>query len=540
MKTFTIVRKMQLLMGVALLALMIVVGAGYFGISSVSSALNLTEKNTMPSLVTIGDIQTKFGKYRLAILQHVSTGDENVMGKFTAETTAIQKHLDTQFETYGRGLVSDDQDAAFLAADKVLFAEFQKVAAEVLQMSTAFNKSDAEVIMSSKGAEIGERLSNALEEHRDYKVKLARALEESSNASVQRTHLLSGVISLVGIGCVLLIGVFIVRGITGALSNMSTTLSRLEGLDFTGRADASNNDELGQMAGMLNRLLDKLQENLKSIALQASTVASASSNMASNSAEVAATSERQHSAASDIAATVEEMTVSINHVADRAREANRISSDSGALARSGATVIGQTATDIQDIAATVNDASVLIHGLDERSQQISSIVGVIKDVADQTNLLALNAAIEAARAGEQGRGFAVVADEVRKLAERTASSTEQISATVNAMRTNAGNAAASMQGVVLKVEQGVIRAREANEAIRQIGEGSQHAVSMVEEITTAIREQGSATNSIAGQVERMAQMAEESSAAVGHSAEAARTLDQLAADMQRIVGRYTL
>ena len=203
-------------------------------------------------------------------------------------------------------------------------------------------------------------------------------------------------------------------------------------------------------------------------------------------------------------------------------------------------MIGQTVSDIQDIALTVNEAAELIHGLELHSQQISNVVAVIKEVADQTNLLALNAAIEAARAGEQGRGFAVVADEVRKLAERTSSSTKEIADTIDTMRSGARNAVTGMQGVVDKVAIGVERAQQANDSIKLIGAGSRNAVAMVEEIAAAIREQGSATNNIATQVERIAQMSEESSAAAGHSAIARQHLDPLAAEMRRIVSAYRL
>ena len=162
--------------------------------------------------------------------------------------------------------------------------------------------------------------------------------------------------------------------------------------------------------------------------------------MATTSSQVATASNEQSESASGMAATVEEMTVSINHVVDRAQETNRISSESGKLALSGEYVISQTVTDIQDIAQTVHDAAALIHSLEEHGQQISNVVMAIKEAADQTNLLALNAAIEAARAGKQGRGFSVVADKVRKLAKRTSASTQEIGSTIDTMRISASNA----------------------------------------------------------------------------------------------------
>ena len=336
-------------------------------------------------------------------------------------------------------------------------------------------------------------------------------------------------------------GYFLVANITRSLSQIQQMVNRVESnLDFTVRVNVLKQDEIGQTTQALNQLLGKLQGNLKTISESTKSVSSAANLMSTTSTEVATASHQQSESASDMAATVEEMTVSINHVGERALEANRLSSESGELAANGEKIIERTVSDIQDIAATVNSAADLIHGLEQHSQEISNVVSVIKEVADQTNLLALNAAIEAARAGEQGRGFAVVADEVRKLAERTSTSTKEISDTIAAMRNSASDAVSSMQTVVVKVAKGVESAQEASQSIRQIGESSRTAVGMVEEITTAIREQATATNNIAVQVEKIAQMSEESSAAAGHSAETAKNLDRLATDMQQIVSAYKL
>lgn len=339
----------------------------------------------------------------------------------------------------------------------------------------------------------------------------------------------------------LAIAVMMSRQIKRSLLSIQQAVTRIEGdLDFTVRVDVGEKDEIGQAAKALNRLLEKLQGSFKSIASGAASVASAANRLATTSDQVATASLQQSDAASDMAATVEEMTVSVNHVAERAEEANRISSESGKLANSGEHIIGQAASDIQDIAVTVSQAAELIRGLEQYSKQISSVVLVIREVADQTNLLALNAAIEAARAGQEGRGFAVVADEVRKLAERTSTSTQEIATTIDTIRSGAENAANSMQAVVSQVSRGVERALEANESIKQIGEGSRNAVGMAGEISVAIREQGAATNHIALQVEHIAQMAEQSSAAAEDSAQAAKDLDRLAADMQRTISTYRL
>jgi len=176
--------------------------------------------------------------------------------------------------------------------------------------------------------------------------------------------------------------------------------------------------------------------------------------------------------------------------------------------------------------------------LDASSAKINAVVNVIKEVADQTNLLALNAAIEAARAGEQGRGFAVVADEVRKLAERTAQSTQEITSTMTAMQSDASHAVKGMRTAVEQVNKGVEHTREAEHAVREIESGSTETIGMVSEISEAIREQSSASSIIAQKVERIAQMSEENSAAAGTTSSTAADLNSLAATMRNEVQKY--
>src|SRR5690606_16373579 len=301
-----------------------------------------------------------------------------------------------------------------------------------------------------------------------------------------------------------------------------------------------SNDEVGATVEAVNRLTERLQSSLRQIAEQSGRVSEAAKHLTETARTVTDSASSQSAAAADMAATVEEMTVSINHVADQAGEANRLSGESGTLAVDGEKTIVETVDDINEIANTVRAASGYVADLDRDSQRVNEGIGVIKEIADQTNLLALNAAIEAARAGEQGRGFAVVADEVRKLAERTSQSTQVIAETIAAMQINAQNTVEGMKAVDERVSAGVDRANAANTAITQIRASSGLAVDRVGEISNAIREQGIASTSIAQQVERIAQMSEENHAAAENTSETAVELDKLARDMKDIVSQYKI
>ncbi|MFN3986102.1 MAG: methyl-accepting chemotaxis protein [Rhodocyclaceae bacterium] len=300
----------------------------------------------------------------------------------------------------------------------------------------------------------------------------------------------------------------------------------------TGHAPAGSVlGSLGAMLTGLRGLMRQLGESAKTLVANAEQISTAAN-------EVAIASRTQSDATSAMAAAIEELTVSVNHISESARDTESNSAQAVEHAGSGESMVQRAAGEIEQIAASVTATAERIRSLGQRAAEISSIANVIKEIASQTNLLALNAAIEAARAGEQGRGFAVVADEVRGLAERTASATVQIEQMIGAIQNETTAAVGAMDAALPQVERGVNLTRDVAGALNTIRSGAGMTLERAREVALATREQGVASTAIAQQVESVAQMVEETSATVGSTADAARALEQIAADLERVVGQF--
>jgi methyl-accepting chemotaxis protein len=290
--------------------------------------------------------------------------------------------------------------------------------------------------------------------------------------------------------------------------------------------------------------MKEMAERLKQVVGETKTAAD---NLASASQELSASSEQmsrgvieQAGRANQIAAASNQMSQTVVDVAKNSSNIASSASETVKVADNGQEIVTKSVEEVKAIAETVNESAKLMSSLGERSKQIGEIVNVIKDIADQTNLLALNAAIEAARAGEQGRGFAVVADEVRKLAERTAKATSEISGMIGAIQEEMDQAVVSMESGTKRVEVGVEFSVQAGDALRKIVGSVTDLQCMVQQIATATEEMSTASEQISGDIDTIANVSKETSVSSDQVSQASSDLARLATDLQSTVGMFRL
>lgn len=345
---------------------------------------------------------------------------------------------------------------------------------------------------------------------------------------------------IIGLTLSIALGLIITRSVNYGVRELAKTASKLANGELSARVDWNSTDELGDVGRAFNRMAIEFSSLISQVRQSADQVASAATIQAGTAEKVSAISDNQTQQAAIAASSIENLNLAVKEIAQKTVEVLTSANDASAMADEGQQVVNKAVLGIQLVAVTVSESAQLMVSLGQRSDQIGHIINVIKDIAEQTNLLALNAAIEAARAGEQGRGFAVVADEVRKLAERTALATSEISKMISAIQSETGNAVATMEKGSSEVSDGVALANQAGKSLQNINNSVKRVVDMIEQISESTRSQSETTNEITQRVEHIAEMAQENTVSVNETTHASHDLQKLSSHLQQVVSRFKL
>jgi methyl-accepting chemotaxis protein len=340
----------------------------------------------------------------------------------------------------------------------------------------------------------------------------------------------------------LVIGHFVksvTRQLGGEPKDVIKLVHRIAHGDLSQDIKVNQNDDFSMVYAM-KKMQDGLREIISGTVRIADKLSKQSHQLAASSEQVISAVDRQNEITFQIASSIEETTVSIQHIADNAGQAENNAKQVDSMAQHGMTSINQTVNEMGLISASVSESTNLMLTLGEESKKISVIVKTIKEIADQTNLLALNAAIEAARAGEQGRGFAVVADEVRKLAERTSKATQEITQMIDVVQSGTADAVRSMSVEDVRVRGGVDMVANVGTDMTNIRSSVDLVLLSVSDISMSLREQSQAANLIASSVEGIAQMSSETHLVVTSVAQSAHQMERLADELNTATSSFKL
>ncbi len=530
------------ILAVATFAVLIILGMGglnyYSSQNGISALASVYENQVVPaaSLQAI-DIRLKDVRFRMAgvLLDQMPTvGSLNHVKEVKAELPKLwgqfrEQTQNNKFTPEGQELV-DKLDTKMASLNPFLDSVAAAYAANDKDKLTALLEDEWPTVQSN----VVKPLSQLL----PMQEATAKETYESSMSAARQMLVTQGIVMVVSLGLLVGLTLPLNRSIGRSISQLKEALDKLAGGDLTIQANVSNRDELGQMAESLNATVGQLRQIVGGVKQAAEAVASASRDLSVEADKVLKRAEKQTDGVMEVSAAMEESSVSITEVSQNADGVEKAAASTQQIAQSGNNHMARSIEATQRIEQAVASSSSTIAGLSQSIDKVSQITQVIKDIAEQTNLLALNAAIEAARAGEQGRGFAVVADEVRKLAERTSSSTADINAMVDTIKSTSAQAVEAISRIEQEVVQGANINRQTGETLRQIVDAASGVSELAHQISSAVREQSKASESIARSMERISSLTEENSTSISGVDMASKGLSDTAAELQRLVGQF--
>jgi len=449
--------------------------------------------------------------------------------KITKELAAFEKNMDTDAEKKLFG--------EFKSAWGTYLAEYPKIKELALQGGSGEDASKLILGASSKSFNSALAALEGLE-----KINIEQSQKESNRALAIAKSARIWIVVLLIVS--VLIGVTFVilfsRAMSAPLKRLSADAEQVASGDLGVEVQVGSDDEIGQLAQSFEKMVNNLREMIGTLADSSSQVSESSAEMQTNAVQMADGAEQVAIQAITVATASEEMSATSGDIAQNCQMAAEGAERANQAAEHGAEVVEKSISVMHRIAERVQSSAKTVETLGRRSDEIGAIVGTIEDIADQTNLLALNAAIEAARAGEQGRGFAVVADEVRALAERTTKATREIGQMIKAIQQETKTAVTAMEEGVSEVEQGTEEATRSGEALRNIQDEINALHLQVQQIATAAEEQTATTSEISSNIHSITEVAQNTVEGARKTSNAAQHLSRLSAELERLVGQFKL
>ncbi len=528
-----------------LLVLSALIGSAVLGITGtwavgrVAGLVGDMYDKQLSTIVTVADANVRLVNYQNTLQGIAVEADAEARKKLLTQLDDNEKALLELIGKYKQTELTEKELGAIDEFEGTWFA-YKATVKEVLDASASGERDAAIDVMGL----VAKPTYDSAAENLARIVEINRAAAQESFAQSQQLAarikvaqiLMAGFVAITG----LILGAIVARGIFGPLHIAANAMQRIGAGDLNGTITVESHDEIGAMMQSLIDMQTRLSETLRLIMRTATQVSEAANAMVMGTQSVAQSSQEQVQAAARTTTTVNDLVRSIEEAAQYSQHASARVSEAGERAEQGSSEVSSTASGVAAVSTRVSEASAQVHLLSSKADHISDVVAVIREVAEQTNLLALNAAIEAARAGEQGRGFAVVADEVRKLAERTTQSTGEIQQMANDIQQSVGEIVHYIDGSLNTVSDISSAAAKANQAMDQIRVATGTVLADVSHIANALDNQRSASQVVMSNITQLGTMSEENDNAVAQIFMTASALASIATELQQASTRFRI
>jgi hemerythrin-like metal-binding protein len=529
-----------------LMFLVVIALAAVIGIFAVvqNNRLTKTVSQTVgidiPSIHSITQIQSLVGSHRRGETLMLLATEKEVKEKYIKRNDESVEKLSKEQGVYEKIMDTDEEKklfGEFKSAWGAYLAEYPKIKDFALQGGSEDDRAKLILGTSSKTFNLALAALDGLE-----KINIEQSQKESNTALAIANSARIWIVVLL-VACILIGVTFVVlfsRAMSAPLKRLSADAEQVAAGDLGVEVQVDSDDEIGQLAQSFEKMVNNLREMIGTLADSSAQVSESSAEMQTNAVQMADGAETVAIQAITVATASEEMSATSGDIAQNCQMAAEGAERANQAAEHGSEVVAKSISVMHRIAERVQSSAKTVETLGKRSDEIGAIVGTIEDIADQTNLLALNAAIEAARAGEQGRGFAVVADEVRALAERTTKATREIGLMIKAIQQETKTAVEAMEEGVSEVELGTEEATRSGEALRNIQDEINSLHMQVQQIATAAEEQTATTSEISNNIHNITDVAQSTVEGARKTSSAAQHLSRLSSELERLVGQFKL